>query len=115
MPTTYTDIEMEIMVLLDNPGLTDPQVKRAIWYSIWNRLFTPAEPTDWNFESETETLQAVLDELGSRVAAVDAQVPQDAGTVTYTPAQTADWPGADPTEVGDALDLLAARLNVLEP
>ena len=37
------------------------------------------------------------------------------GSVSYTPADTNDWPGADPTTIAQALDLLAARLNVLEP
>jgi hypothetical protein len=37
------------------------------------------------------------------------------GSIAYTVADTNDWPGADPTTIKAALDLLAARLNVLEP
>ncbi len=37
-----------------------------------------------------------------------------AHTAPYTPATAGDWP-AQPTTIADALDKLAARLNVLEP
>lgn len=38
----------------------------------------------------------------------------DASDAAFTPAVTADWP-VQPTTIADALNKLAARLNVLEP
>ena len=45
-----------------------------------------------------------------------AQGPQgaagaDGDATAYTPAQTTDWAGADPTTIAAALDRLAAHVN----
>lgn len=51
-------------------------------------------------------------DIDARLDLLEASVP--AGEVTYTPADTNDWPGADPTLASGALDTLAERATALE-
>lgn len=51
-------------------------------------------------------------DLDARLDTLEAGVP--AAEVTYTPADTNDWPGADPALVSSGLDTLADRITALE-
>lgn len=75
--------------------------------------YVPGNSGDWT--SPPETGGSAIDELASRMATVEGQLPQSASVVTFTPSTLANWTGsADPGDVDDALNQLASRLKVLE-
>lgn len=78
--------------------------------------YVPANPEVWDgsdnmplLEGDSVSHSAAIDMIADSLKV--AQVPVAAA---YTPDVLGDWP-VHPTTIAEALDFLAARLNVLEP
>ena len=59
-----------------------------------------------------DNAQAALDELAATIQeALDIVDGLDLGASSYTPADSANWTGADPTTIAEAIDRIAAALG----
>lgn len=74
-----------------------------------NVPYTAAVAADWDGNADPGDTDDALNQLAERVDDIEV-----AGGIGYTPADTNDWPGADPTLVSGALDTLADRVATLE-
>jgi len=68
---------------------------------------------DGSIDSRLKRVESLLALALARSA--KAFVPPDASSVTYSPATPADWDGTVPTEVAEALDLLAVGARAYTP
>jgi hypothetical protein len=77
--------------------------------------YTPATLSNWDSSSDPGNADDALDELATRVVALESGGAGDASAVTYTPAVLGDWSSSsDPGNADDAFDELAARLTAVE-
>lgn len=77
--------------------------------------YTPADSLNWTDSVDPGNVDDALDDLASRMSALEDEAAPDAAQVTYTPQTSLHWTDSeDPGNVDDALDDLAARVSGIE-
>lgn len=77
--------------------------------------YTPADTSKWIGNTDPGATDDALDQLASRINAVEGVSTHGADEIGYDPAVLADWDSStDPGNADDALDQLAERVTDLE-